>query len=132
MSDSFMDENESIDLSPLIDIVFILLIFFMVTTTFVKDYEVELDRPQAQSSQVVSEETLKVQINANSDIYFRGDLVSEWALQALLKKEFVHSKTKSVLVVPDASVPSQELIRVIDYCRLAGAEQVTVATSKEV
>lgn len=130
--DSFLEENEGIDLSPLIDIVFILLIFFMVTTTFVKDYQVEVDRPQAKSSEIVTEETLKVQIDANRDIYFKGDLVSEWSLQTELKKEFRKSKSKTVLVVPDSSVSAQDLIKVIDYCRLAGAEQVTVATRQEV
>lgn len=121
-------EDETIDISPLIDVVFILLIFFMVTTTFQKDREVEINRPEAKSSVSVESDTTRVQIDAQGRVYFNGKETRLWSLSQSVKRLMTARSDKSVLVVADKQVSAELLVKVVDACRLGGAQQVGVAT----
>jgi len=123
---------QDIDISPLIDMVFILLIFFMVSTTFVKDMQLDIDRPQASTQTAASTKAIRVFIDNNGDVYLNNEPVRVWVLQSLLKDELSQSTQKSVLVVTDTQVPAGKLIEVVDQCKLAGAKDVGVATEVEV
>ena len=123
--------NKDIDISPLIDMVFILLIFFMVSTTFVKDMKIELERPGAASASRASSKSLRVSIDAQSNIYIDAAPVRPWMVQSRVKGLMETAGSKSVLVVVDRRVPSEKLVEVVDQCRLAGASDVGVATLKE-
>lgn len=123
--------QDQIDLSPLIDMVFILLIFFMVTTTFVKDMQVDLNRPGASSAKPSSEKSVRVSIDAEKKIYFDGREVELWALQGLVREHFNSSSSKDILLITDLSVSAENLIDVIDQLKLAGAKNVGVATEHE-
>jgi len=123
---------QDLNISPLIDMVFILLIFFMVSTTFVKDMKLDLDRPSASSSSTASTKAIRLYIDNAGEVYLDGDSVRVWVIQSRLR-DLLKSKTqKSVLVVTDENVPSGKLVEVVDQARLAGASDVGVATSKEV
>ncbi len=123
---------QDLNISPLIDMVFILLIFFMVSTTFVKDMKLDLDRPSASSSSSASTKAVRLYIDANGEVYLDGESVRIWVIQSRLR-DLLKSKTvKSVLVVTDEGVPSGKLVELVDQARLAGASDVGVATSKEV
>ena len=124
-------ENHQIDISPLIDMVFILLIFFMVSTTFVKDMKLDLERPSASSSQPASSKSIRVYIDRHQEIHLDGQSVRSWVLQSKLRDLLKNSSDQSVLVVTDQTVPSQRLIEVVDECRLAGANNVGVVTKGE-
>jgi len=123
--------QDQIDMSPLIDMVFILLIFFMVTTTFVKDMQVDLNRPGASSAEMSSDKSIRVTLDAAKKIYFDGQEVELWALQGLMRNALKTSDSKDVLVITDTSVSAQNLIDVVDQLRLAGAGTVGVATEQE-
>lgn len=123
---------QDVDMSPLIDMVFILLIFFMVSTTFVKDMKLDLDRPSASSASKASSKVIRVYIDKYGDIYVDQQPVKVWAIQGKMRDLLRMSTTKSILVVTDANVQAQRLIDVIDQCRSAGAKDVAVATNKEV
>jgi biopolymer transport protein ExbD len=71
-------EASDIDISPLIDMVFILLIFFMVSTTFVKDMSIDLQRPGAQSATKASTKALRVVIDDRQAVYIDGNPVRPW------------------------------------------------------
>ena len=123
---------DSIDISPLIDCVFLLLIFFMVTTTFVKDMKLDLDRPSAASASLVNEEkVIRVYIDSNREVYVDNQPIKVWAIQSKLRDLLRSSAKKAVLVVSDAEIPVESLIDVIDECKKSGAEDVAVSTSKE-
>ena len=129
-----MEQEEAcdqIDLSPLIDMVFILLIFFMVTTTFVKDMQVDLERPGASSTQVSSNKSLRVTIDHQKKIYFNSSEVELWALQGLIKEALKLKSSKDVLVIADLRVLTKDLVDLIDELKLAGAQSVGVATQNE-
>lgn len=125
------DTNQGIDISPLIDMVFILLIFFMVSTTFVKDMKINIDRPGASSSSRASTKSIRVFIDKNGDVFLDGQPVRVWVLQGKVRDMIKMSSQKSVLVVTDKTVPAQKLVEVVDQCRLAGAKDVGVATEQE-
>lgn len=124
-------EKQDIDISPLIDMVFILLIFFMVTTTFEKDQKLELERPSAQSAQRASTKSLRVHVDRHGDVYVDGAPVRPWMLQSHVREALGSAASKEVLVVTDRRVPAETLIEVVDQCRLAGASDVGVATREE-
>jgi len=130
----YREKNESIqdiNLSPLIDMVFILLIFFMVSTTFIKDMKLDLDRPAASSSVTASTKAIRLYIDSSGDTYLDGEPVRVWVIQSRLRDLLRGQTGKSVLVVTDDGVPAGQLIEVVDQARLAGAQDVGVATVAE-
>jgi len=121
-----------VDMSPLIDMVFILLIFFMVSSTFVKDMKLDLNRPGASSASKASSKVIRVYIDNAGDSYIDGQPVKTWAIQGKLRDMLRASTERSVLVVTDDGIEVNKLIEVVDQCRMAGAKDVAVATEKEV
>jgi biopolymer transport protein ExbD len=124
-------EVDSVDVSPLIDMVFILLIFFMVTTTFVKDMKLDLNRPSAASASKADSKVVRVYIDNTSQVYIDNQPVQLWAIQSKLRDLLRTATEKSVLVISDDSIPVETLIDVVDECRMSGAKDVAVSTSKE-
>ncbi len=126
-----IEADTSIDIGPMIDIVFILLIFFMVTTTFVKDMQLELERPKASSAVASSSKAIRLFIDRHGDTYMDGEPVRLWLIQSKLRDLMSTSTNKVVLGVTDEGVPAGKLVEVVDQARLAGAQSVGVATRKE-
>ena len=125
------EEEAQIDISPLIDMVFILLIFFMVTTTFVKDMKLDLERPSAASGVSASAKAIRVFIDSQGDVYVDNQQVRIYSLQSKLRDMLRVSTDKSVLVVTDENVPAKTVLRVVDQSKLSGATDVGVATEQE-
>ncbi len=121
-------EVEELNISPLIDMVFILLIFFAVSTTFVRDLQVNLDRPSAQTSSTASSESVRVYIDAGGTVYVGEQPVNSWMVQTLVRDELSIASAGTVLVIADRSTPTELLIDVVDQAKLAGATEVGVAT----
>ena len=122
---------DNIDVSPLIDMVFILLIFFMVTTTFVKDMKLDLNRPSASSASLADAKVVRVYIDNTGEIYIDNQAVKLWAVQSKLRDLLRTSSEKSVLIVTDTDIAVSNLIDVVDECRMSGAKDVAVSTTKE-
>ena len=122
---------EDINISPLIDMVFILLIFFMVSTTFVKDMKLDLDRPAASTATTASTKAIRLYIDNAGEIFLDGEPVRVWVIQSRIRDLLAASTGKSVLVVTDDGVPAGRLVEVVDQARLAGATDVGVATVEE-
>ena len=125
------DQPQQIDISPLIDMVFILLIFFMVSSTFVKDMDIDIQRPSAASAEPSSTKAVRVYVDARGEAFLDGQPVRTWMIQSRLRDRLAALSDKTVLVVADAKVPAGKLVEVVDQCRLAGADEVAVATDEE-
>lgn len=126
------EEQQDIDISPLIDMVFILLIFFMVSTTFQKDMDLDIDRPQAGSAQTAASTSIRIYVAKDGTAHVDGQPVRSWMLQSRVKNQLATAGPEpSVLVVADETIPSKRLIEVVDQARLAGAVDVGVATEAE-
>ena len=125
------EQEGQVDISPLIDMVFILLIFFMVTTTFVKDMKLDLERPNAASAAAASTKATRIFIDSFGDVYVDNQPVRVYSLQSKLRDMLRTSTDKSVLVVTDENVPAKLVLEVIDQAKLSGASNVGVATEQE-
>ena len=132
MRNSEPPEAEAVfDMTPMIDMVFILLIFFMVTASFVKDMKLELERPKASSAVTASSKAIRLFIDRSGDTYLDGEPIRLWLIQSKLRDLLNNASSKVVLVVTDEGVPAGRLVEVVDQARLAGAESVGIATKKE-
>lgn len=125
------DTEQRVDISPLIDMVFILLIFFMVSTTFVKDMKLDLNRPSASSATTASTKAIRLYIDDSGETYLDGQPIRVWVIQSKLRDLLKTSTSQSVLVVTDDGVPAGKLVEVVDQARRAGAGDVGVATVEE-
>ena len=125
------DTQQNVDISPLIDMVFILLIFFMVSTTFVKDMKLDLNRPSASTATTASTKAVRLYIDNSGATYLDGQPIQVWVIQSRLRELLSASAEKSVLVVTDGNVPAQRLVEVVDEARRSGADDVGVATVEE-
>jgi len=124
------DGNEpGIDMSPLIDCVFILLIFFIVTTTFVEETGVEVDRPQAASAVRLEKTSILIALTSDGDVVYGGKEIGVNGVQPLVRRLLQKEKVP-VIVQADTESQSGLLVRVIDEAKLAGAEKVSVASSR--
>lgn len=120
-----------IDVVPLIDCILVLLIFFMVTTTFAKDAELQIERPSAQSAGPANSRALRVYIDRTMNVFVDETPVRPWMLQSRVRDALGDGGDKTVLVVSDRRVSAEKLIEVVDACRLAGARDVGVVTDAE-
>jgi biopolymer transport protein ExbD len=129
--DSSSDDGADggIDMSPMIDCVFILLIFFIVTTTFVEETGVEVDKPQAASSVRLEKTSILIALTANGAVVYGGREIGMSGVQPLVRR-MLQKEEVPVIVQADAAAPSGLLVRVIDEAKLAGAVKVSVATSR--
>ncbi len=123
-------EPQEPNVAPLIDIVFILLIFFVVTTTFARDLGIDVNRPQAKSGTEVTHPVTRVAVGARRELAVDGRATSSWRLEAELKERLLHSTHKSVVVVSDGSVDAKTLVEVMDAARLAGAQQIALSVEQ--
>jgi biopolymer transport protein ExbD len=123
--------STDLDISPLIDVVFLLLIFFMVTATFTKDAQLELERPAAQSAVKADARSLRVFLDRRGQTTIDDLPVQPWMVQSRVRDLLRASPEATVLVVVDRRVPAEKLLDVVDQCRLAGARDVGVAAENE-
>lgn len=122
------DSGESgIDISPLIDCVFILLIFFIVTTTFVEETGVEVDKPQAASSIQLEKTSILIALTAKGEVVYGGREIGVSGVQPLVKR-MLQKEEVPIIIQADTAAESGLLVRLIDEAKLAGALKVSVAT----
>jgi len=119
-----------VDIAPLIDIVFILLIFFLVTTTFVQDTGVEVNRPESVTAARVEPTSLRISIAASGAVYTEGEQVNLGVLTSRVERFVGREREHAVLMIPDASVTSGRLVEVMDAVRRGGAQSISIATER--
>jgi biopolymer transport protein ExbD len=124
------DEGEGINISPLIDMVFILLIFFIVTTTFVEETGIDVQRPQAASAVNLQKNSILIAITSNGEVVYGGREIGVAGVQPLVKR-MIQKEDLPVIVQSDQTVQAGLLVRVIDEAKIAGATKVSVATRKQ-
>lgn len=117
-----------IDMSPLMDCVFILLIFFIVTTTFVEETGVEVDKPEAASAAQLEKTSILIAITDKGAIVYGGRDIGIGGVRSLVKR-MTQSEMVPVIVQADKAAPSGLMVRVIDEAKLGGAEKINIATA---
>jgi biopolymer transport protein ExbD len=119
------------NLTPLIDIVFLLLVFFMLTSHFVQEQALNIDLPVADSGEAVTEDTqLEVVIKPEGVLLIDDHIVEPDNLQAVLQEQLKGRKDKLVRVRGDRGAPLGEAVTVLDAARKAGADGVDIVTEQ--
>lgn len=122
-------DDAGIDISPLIDCVFILLIFFIVTTTFVEETGVEVNKPQAISAIRLEKNSILIALTDKGEVVYGGREIGVTGVQPLVKR-MLQKENIPVIIQADGAAHSSVLVRVIDEAKLGGAVKVSVATRK--
>jgi biopolymer transport protein ExbD len=121
------DGDSGIDISPLLDCVFILLIFFIVTTTFVEETGIEVDKPQAASAQQLEKNSILLAVTEHGEVVYGGREIGISGVRPLVKR-MIQKEKVPVIIQPDSQAPSGLTVRVIDEAKLGGAEKVSLST----
>jgi len=119
-----------LNITPLIDMVFILLIFFVVTTSFVKEAGVAVERPIAQTAETKDKVSLMIGLDAEGVIYIQGRSVDIRSVRARVEQYLAETPEGSVVIVADKASQTGVVIRLLDACRLAGAKDLSIAARK--
>ncbi len=127
-----LDEEHShgIDLSPLIDVVFILLIFFVVTTVFVRETGITVDKPKAVTTRQLDNDLIVLGITAAGDVVYDHANVGVAGVRSTVAALLL-GQERPVVIEADRRVTTDLLVRVIDEAKLAGAKTVDIATTAE-
>ncbi|MGF1531910.1 MAG: ExbD/TolR family protein [Puniceicoccaceae bacterium] len=119
--------SDEINISPLIDVVFILLIFFIVTTVFVEETGVDVTKPQASSAVDLEKNSILIAITDTRKVVYGGREIGPAGVRSIVKRLNQRDKMP-VIIQADKSVPTELLVRVIDEAKIGGAPSVNIST----
>ncbi|HLD73310.1 MAG TPA: biopolymer transporter ExbD [Bdellovibrionota bacterium] len=123
------DQPSLIDIAPLIDVVFLLLIFFMVSSTFISAPGIKIDLPEATSKEIVHQkEDVTIVMRFNNEIILNQKLVTMDELKVGLEETAKKDSKALVIIQADAGVSHGKVVQVMDLARAAGLNQLAIAT----
>lgn len=120
---------KQIDIAPLIDMVFQLLIFFMLTSNFIMQPGIKVNLPKAITSELIKEESLEILISAENIIYLNGRVITMQELKSIIKR--IAKKNPPILIKADRRASLGRIVEVWDICRDLGVSQINIATNQE-
>jgi biopolymer transport protein ExbD len=126
------DQDEAeINITPMLDIVFIMLIFFIVTTSFVKEQGLEVSRPSSSPPKEVKKDKgpIVVKINSGNLISIKGRVLEPQAVEANLEREKAEKPTSPLIIAAHPEADTEALVLILDAAKAAGIESVNVATT---
>ena len=125
------EEENEINLTPMLDVVFIMLIFFIVTASFVRESGLDVNRPDAPMTQSKPEESnILVLINANDEIWIDRRLIDPRAVRANIERMHAENPEGSVVIQANKSSTNKMLVEVMDAARQAGVYNISIADSQ--
>ncbi len=121
------DEESEVNLTPMLDVVFIMLIFFIVTASFVKESGIDVNRPDAQTAEMQAQGNILVAISASGQIWIDKRQVDPRALRANIERLKAENPEGAVIIQADTNSKHGLLVQVMDAARLAGVANVSIA-----
>jgi biopolymer transport protein ExbD len=123
-----LDDEAEVDLTPMLDVVFIMLIFFIVTASFVKEVGLDLNRPEGGSTSVKNEnENIFIQISADGLIFVDRRVTDIRAVRPNIERLHAERPNGAVIIAPSDASFNGLLVEVMDQARLAGVENISLA-----
>ena len=124
------DEESQVDLTPLIDVVFIMLIFFIVTATFVKETGIDVNRPDAPTAEVKKKANILIAIDSNNNIWLDRRKIDIRSVIPNIKRLRSENPQGSVVIQADEESKNKMLVEVMDAARQAGVANIALAAEK--
>ena len=123
-------DDAAVDMTPMLDVVFIMLIFFIVTASFVKEAGVDVSRPNAQTAEQQSRGNILIAIRPNGEIWIDRRPVDVRALRANVERLRAENPEGTVVILADKESQTGLLVEVMDQVRLAGVANVAIAADQ--
>ncbi|MBQ71655.1 MAG: biopolymer transporter ExbD [Planctomycetaceae bacterium] len=121
----------SIEMSPLIDCVFILLIFFIVTTTFVEETGVDVRKPRASTAQALEKDSMLIALTADGEVRYGGREIGVGGVRREVTRILAGDPEIPVVIQADKDSRTELLVRIVDEAQLADARRISVATAND-
>ena len=129
---NLVDEEEAtIDMTPMLDVVFIMLIFFIVTASFVKEAGIDVNRPEAATAVKKDRANILIAISDKNEIWINKRRIDARAVQANIERLRAENPQGSVVIQADKKATTETLIKVMDASRAAGAYDVSIAAQEQ-
>ena len=123
-----LDEESEINITPLLDIVFIMLIFFIVTATFVKESGIDVTRPDSETAQQQNRVGILIAISDKNEIWINRRMVDMDAVQANVEKLHAENPQGGAVIQADEKAMADTIIQVMDGAREAGVSAISLAS----
>ena len=124
------EDDSSIDLTPMLDVVFIMLIFFIVTASFIKEAGIEVNRPDAQTATKQDQANILIAIAADGQIWIDRRRVDVRNVRANIERLHAENPQGSVVIQADKQSTNEKLVAVMDAARQAGVYNVSIAANE--
>lgn len=122
-------QTGQLDIAPLIDVVFLLLIFFMLTSSFIFQPGIKINLPNALTSEVIQRENLIIVITEDNALYINERRINEEELSSRLK--IAAREVKPILIKADRKASLGRVVEIWDLCRVEGVQKINIATSQK-
>lgn len=125
-------EPAALDMTPLVDMVFLLIIFFMLSTTFIVTPGIRMDLPRGSSDAIVSEKKeIVISIDKEGSVYFNKERVDDSALAAMLRATCGTNRDTAVMIRGDKEAGFGKIVQVLDMVRNSGLHRIAIVTEKK-
>lgn len=125
------DNASEIDLTPMLDVVFIMLIFFIVTASFIKEAGIEVNRPEASTASKKENVNILVAVSATNEIWIDKRRVDTRSVRSVIERMHAENPKGAVVVQADMASSTETVVSVIDSARAAGVFDVSLATEND-
>ncbi len=125
------EEESEINITPMLDVVFIMLIFFIVTATFIKEAGIDVNRPDAATAVKQEKANILIAIGPNNDIWIDRRQVDIRSVRPNIERLHAENPQGSVVIQADKESKTETLIQVMDASRQAGVYNVSIAAQEE-
>ena len=123
------EEDNEINLTPMLDVVFIMLIFFIVTASFIKEAGIDVNRPDAPTSESIADANILIAISSNDEIWIDKRMIDPRAVRPKIERLHAENPKGSVVIQADKKSTNETLVTVMDAARQAGVFNVSLAAN---
>ncbi|HJN96890.1 MAG TPA: biopolymer transporter ExbD [Gammaproteobacteria bacterium] len=121
------DEAGEIDLTPMLDVVFILLIFFIVTSVFVTEAGIEVTRPEASTVDPTSGDLILIAVGPNGDIWIDGDQIDPRFIRSRFELRLADAPNSAIIIQADESANNEQVMLILQAAREANIDNVSIS-----
>jgi len=125
------DEENEINLTPMLDVVFIMLIFFIVTATFIKEAGIQVERPNTATADTQDDAAILIAISANDEIWIDRQERDPRAIRGIIERLHAENPKGSIVIQADEGSTHETLVIVMEASKAAGVTNVSIASDNE-